>query len=635
MHNLGDQWYSEVEQAVEYVSLIDADDNLLYVNHLNDSLESIAGRPVYEFVEALFHDRLREAVAAARESGIPQHFASYATNAEGERSFYSNWVIALMAQPLAGVVAFIATDVTQQARVEDELQLSESMLKSLVDNSPDTIFVVDQDLKLVFASKLEYGFDSEQVLGLSADLFIAEEDRPIAIAEFERVLKEGIVGAYETVIDTPEGPRRFSARLAPIRNRDSIDRVMIVVTDVTDRHEAALAEARLREQLQHAQKMEAIGQLTGGVAHDFNNILLTISGNLELAQLRLDDRAASDEFIEDALRGVQRARELIQRLQAFSRRQPLTPEVVEIAALLDSMHTLLQRTLGENIEVFIDTAAGSGHASRVDRAQLENAVLNLALNARDAMQGGGKLTVAARWLPSSEVESLDAPHGCIRLCVCDTGSGMSAEIVAQAVDPFFTTKKAGHGSGLGLSMVYGFVQQSGGAFRILSEPGEGTTVEIDLPCVRGEAEPLDEGGLDQAAPGGGGELILVVEDDASVRALTAKVLEGLGYRVLTAEDGRSGLALLKERDDLDLLITDVVMPGGMDGFELADQSSLLRPELPVMLFSGHPLDKGDSGERERWLDQLLQKPYRSDELARFVARVLDAGSGSRERRAER
>jgi CheY-like chemotaxis protein len=184
-------------------------------------------------------------------------------------------------------------------------------------------------------------------------------------------------------------------------------------------------------------------------------------------------------------------------------------------------------------------------------------------------------------------------------------------------------------------MVYGFVQQSGGGFRILSEPGEGTTVEIDLPCVRGEAEPLDEGGLDQAAPGGGGELILVVEDDASVRALTAKVLEGLGYRVLTAEDGPSGLALLKARDDLDLLITDVVMAGGMDGFELADQSSLLRPGLPVMLVSGHPLDTGESGERERWLDLLLQKPYRSDELARFVARVLDAGSGSRERRAER
>ena len=629
MQDLDPQWYEEVEQVVEYVSLIDGDDNLLYVNHMSEALETISGHSVYEFVDAPFHDRLREAVTATRQTGIPQHFSSYANNTAGERSFYSNWVIALAAPGMTGVVAFIATDVTQQTRVEEELHISESTLKSLVDNSPDTIFVVDRERTLIYASKLEYGFDSEQVLGLSADLFVADEDLPIAIAEFERVLEQGVVSSYETSIETPDGRRRFSARMAPIRNRGVIDRVMLVVTDVTERHRAELEQEKLREQLQHAQKMEAIGQLTGGVAHDFNNILLTISGNLELGRMRLNDPAAIDNYIEDALRGVQRARDLIKRLQAFSRRQPLTPEVLDVIALVDSMRTLLQRTLGENIDVHFDTDAGGSHACRLERAQLENAILNLALNARDAMPGGGTLSVATRWLPNEAVEELDAAHGCIRLSVRDSGSGMTEETIAHAVEPFFTTKKAGQGSGLGLSMVYGFVQQSGGDFRIQSEPGLGTTVEIDLPCVESGTRPVKEETSDEAAPRGNGELILLVEDEASVRDLTAKVLEEWGYRVLVAEDGQQGLEVLKARDDLNLLLTDVVMPGGIDGFELADQSRLLRPELPVMLVSGHPLDTRVSGEQEQWLQVLLQKPYRSHELARFVARVLEAGVGVR------
>ena len=622
LQQLDPRWFQEVEQAVEYVSLIDADDNLIYVNHMSGSLEQIAGQPVYNFVDEPFHERLREAVAATRATGVPQHYASYAVNTQGERAFYSNWVIALSTPSVSGMVAFIATDVTQQTRVEEELELSESTLESLIDNSPDTIFVVDRSRTLVFASKLEYGFDSAQVLGLSADLFVAEEDRPVAIAEFERVLEEGAPGSYETTIETPDGPRRFSARLAPIRNRGAIDRVMIVATDVTERYEAEQAQTRLREQLQQAQKMEAIGQLTGGVAHDFNNILLTISGNLELARIRLTEPNASDGYIGDALEGVQRARELIQRLLAFSRRQPLTPEVIDVGVLVESMQTLLQRTLGENICVSIDATESSGRVCRVDRAQLENAILNLALNARDAMPDGGELTVSATWLPAAPSSEFATPHGCLRLSVRDNGTGMDEAVLAQAMDPFFTTKKARNGSGLGLSMVYGFVQQSGGALRIHSESGRGTTVEIDLPCIEGSARPPREEPDNEVAPRGNGELVLVVEDEGSVRELTATVLQELGYRVITAEDGQRALALLQARNDINLLISDVVMPGGINGFELAEQSNALKPDLPVMLVSGHPLDARVSGERERWLEHLLQKPYRSDELARFVAHML-------------
>lgn len=616
------RWFKDVEKAVEYVSLIDAEDNLLYVNQLAASPETIAGQSVFDFVDHESHQSLRDSVDAARETGIPQHFNSYAVNTKGERSLYSNWVIVLQGESLENIIAFIATDVTELTRVEEELQISESTLRSLVENSPDTIFVVDRNRTLIFASKLEYGFDSSLVLGLSADLFVAEEDRPAAIEAFEHVLETGSVASYETTIVTPQGPRRFSARMAPINNHGGVDRVMLVATDITERHQAEVTQAYLQEQLQQAQKMEAIGQLTGGIAHDFNNIMLTISGNLELAQLNYDKPEQISSFIEDAHEGVRRARELTQRLLAFSRKQPLSPEAMEISALVNGMYTILCRTLGENTVVRMDTSSASGHASRADRVQLENAILNLALNARDAMPQGGELTVAAAWVPGQEAIGLDAPLGCIRLSVIDNGIGMDEETVAHAIDPFFTTKEVGEGTGLGLSMVYGFVQQSGGELRINSEPAVGTTVEIDLPCVDISLIRTRDFDDDGDVPHGGGELILLVEDDLQVRELTARVLKELGYNTLMAENGQSALEFLRVRDDIEMVITDVVMPGAVDGFELADRCRTLKPGLPIMLVSGHPLDKRVSGPRERWWDALLQKPYRTDELARFVARML-------------
>ena len=616
------KWLEDIQKAVEYVSLIDSNDLLLFVNHLQPSSESIVGRSVYDFVEPAFHELLRDSVVSARATGIPQHFNSYAVNADGERSFYSNWVISLNAKEMDGIVAFIATDITQQFRVEEKLQLSETTLKSVVENSPDTIFVVDRNRILLFASKLEYGFDSSQVLGLRADLFVPEDDLPAAIAAFEEVLESGKVTTYDATIMTPLGPRRFSVRLAPIMNRTVIDRVMLVATHVTESHEAELAQSPLREQLHHAQKMEAIGQLTGGVAHDFNNILLTISGNLELAQADSVNSDRSSVFIQDALDGVRRARDLIQRLLAFSRRQPLSPVAMDIGALVESIHTLLQRTLGENIRVRMDTSSARGRVSRVDRAQLENAILNLALNGRDAMPKGGVLVVSATWINEPDIPEKNAPFGYVRLSVTDTGIGMDEATVAQAIDPFFTTKQVGTGSGLGLSMVYGFVQQSGGFFRISSEQGSGTTVEIDLPCVDEPALPLADIDDGWSAPRGNGELILLVEDEPGVREVMATILERLGYRTLRAESGDAAMTLLGTRNDIELLITDVVMPGVIDGFELANRSRELNPELPIMLVSGHPLDTRVTRDTDQWLDVLLQKPYRTDELARFIRRVL-------------
>ena len=623
------QWLADIEGAVEYVSLIDANDKILYVNHANSLPDTISGKSVYEFVEPAYHDLLRHAVAAARENGTPQHYNSYAQNAQGTRSHYSNWVVAMNTPALQDMVAFIATDVTELSRVEEKLQMSDSTLRSLITNSPDTIFIVDRNLTLLYASRFEHGFDSSLVIGLSADLFIPKEEMPIALAAFDKALNSRTVAHYETTIETPTGPRRFSARLAPIENQDQIERVMIVVTDVTEKHAAETEQHRLQEQLLQSQKMEAIGQLTGGISHDFNNLLLTIGGNLELAQSCLNDPAQAELYLKDALAGVQRGRDLNQRLLAFSRRQPLSPEALDVGALAKGMDSLLRRTLGENIRVLIDVLPSQGHVCRIDRAQLENAVLNLALNARDAMPNGGELKIRTKWLPPQETTSQD-PLGITRLTIQDNGTGMSEDTLAQSTEPFFTTKPVGKGSGLGLSMVYGFVKQSGGELRIRSELDKGTTVEIDLPCVEG----ADQSGAKTedafAIPQGNGELILLVEDDHNVRELTVKLLESLGYEALTAEDGTAALAILKKRNDIQLLITDVMMPGAMNGYDLANACSELKPELPVMLVSGHPLEHSTSTQHDRWMSSLLQKPYQTAELAKFVSNKLSDARSKRQ-----
>ncbi len=274
----------------------------------------------------------------------------------------------------------------------------------------------------------------------------------------------------------------------------------------------------------------------------------------------------------------------------------------------------------------MDVLASQGHVCRIDRTQLENALLNLALNARDAMPNGGELAIRTQWLPEQETASKDK-LGVTRLTIQDNGTGMSEATLAQSTEPFFTTKPVGKGSGLGLSMVYGFVKQSGGELRIRSELGKGTTVEIDLPCVEGSDQSGAKTADTFAVPQGNGELILLVEDDQNVRELTVKLLESLGYKALTAADGTAALAILKKRNDIQLLITDVMMPGAMNGYDLANACSELKPELPIMLVSGHPLEHSTSKQHDRWMGSLLQKPFRTEELAAFVSdKLSDAGS---------
>ena len=337
---------------------------------------------------------------------------------------------------------------------------------------------------------------------------------------------------------------------------------------------------RAEEALRQAQKMEAVGQLTGGLAHDFNNLLAGISGSLELMQTRMQQGRLTDvdRYMTAAQGAAKRAAALTHRLLAFSRRQTLDPKPTNVNRLATGMQELIQRTVGPNITVEVVGASGLWPAL-VDPSQLENALLNLCINARDAMPDGGRITIetANKWLDERAAIKQDIPEGqYLSLCVTDTGVGMPPEVIARAFEPFFTTKPIGEGTGLGLSMIYGFAQQSGGQVRIYSEIGQGTTVCIYLPRHYGEVEDDDGRDEAEALPRlAQGETVLIVDDEPTVRMLVADILEDLGYTSIEAGDSAAGLKVLQSDVRIDLLVTDVGLPGGMNGRQMADAARVM------------------------------------------------------------
>ena len=395
---------------------------------------------------------------------------------------------------------------------------------------------------------------------------------------------------------------------------------------------AAEERERVEEALRQAQKMETIGQLTGGVAHDFNNLLTIIMGNLESLQRQLDAQGGSDlrlkRSADNAFRGAQRAAALTQRLLAFARRQPLEPRRIDVNQLVGAMTDLLRRTLGEGVAV--DTAQAHGlwpvHA---DPNQLESAILNLAVNARDAMPDGGRLTIETGNVHLEDAHAAQQagvePGQYVVLSVTDSGQGMSREVIAQAFEPFFTTKDIGHGTGLGLSQVYGFVKQSGGHVKIYSEPGQGATVRIYLPRLLAADVAIEEAREPLApAQDGEGVPVLVVEDDDDVRAYSTSVLRELGYSVVEAASGQAALAVLDSRPDVRLLFSDVGLPGGLNGRQLADLARQRRPDLRVLFTTGYARNAIVHDGRLDPGVQLITKPFTYADLAAKLREVLDA-----------
>lgn len=393
---------------------------------------------------------------------------------------------------------------------------------------------------------------------------------------------------------------------------------------VTERT-AELADAH--EALRQAQKMEAVGQLTGGIAHDFNNLLAGIIGGLEIIERRLGDGRTDglERFIKGAQTSAQRAAALTQRLLAFSRRQTLDPKPTDVNRLVFGMEELIRRTVGPSIMVEV-VGAGGLWPAKVDCAQLESALLNLAINARDAMPDGGRLTIetANKWLDDRAGRDRDlTPGQYLSICVTDTGTGIASDIVDRIFDPFFTTKPIGQGTGLGLSMIHGFVRQSGGQVRVYSEPAHGTTMCIYLPRYVGDLVGDDDSVDEAIASPGTGETVLVIDDEATVRMLIVEVLLEAGYTALEADDGPTGLKILQSDARLDLLITDVGLPGGMNGRQVADAARQLRPDLKVLFVTGYAENAAvGNGLLDHGME-VITKPFVMTQLAHKISEMLE------------
>ncbi|WP_366657403.1 PAS domain S-box protein [Fodinicurvata sp. EGI_FJ10296] len=536
-------------------------------------------------------------------------------------------LFAVFREPIAQPDLVASTMRIFAARAAAELERREADARireqaSLLDKAQDAIVVRDLDRVVTYWNKGAerlYGIDRQAALGQPFDGLVGgveamlEQSTAALLADGEwrgTFVLDGGPGGHDRVVE---------GHASLVRDGDGEpESILLISTDVTDRH-------AMEEQLRQSQRLEAVGQLTGGVAHDFNNLLTVILGNIEI----LADRATEDARlwrVVDATRSAaERGAALTQRLLAFSRRQALEPAIIDVNALLSGMETLLGRTLSEDIAIDFRFARDIGRAL-IDEARLEAAVLNLCLNARDAMPGGGHLIIETRDAELDEAYAsrhgdIDAGHY-VAVSVSDTGVGIPDAVLEKVFDPFFTTKEVGRGSGLGLSMVYGFVKQSRGHIRVYSEVGQGTTVTLYLPraddCV--SAEPAS--GVAAEEKPGGSETVLLVEDDDLVRDHVHIQLESLGYRVVAAPSGPAALDILNGDAPVDLLFTDVVMPGGMNGPELAKRAAVLRPELKVLYTSGYT-DTAMSlnGSLEPGVE-LLHKPYRRAELARRLRTAL-------------
>ncbi|WP_375428535.1 PAS domain S-box protein [uncultured Sphingomonas sp.] len=538
---------------------------------------------------------------------------------------------------VGGIVAIVDIDderraqealVRLNAELEDRVASAVADLDRVWRNARDMFVVIDGDgvfLRVNPAATAILGWREDELVGRPCFDFVVPEAAPSTHAALDHA-RDDVLPVFENSYRTKDGgERRISWVAAP-----EGDNIYAYGRDVTAEREREEELEGAREALRQSQKMETVGQLTGGVAHDFNNLLQIVTGNLETLQRGLpDDQPRLRRAAENAQAGAKRAAILTQRLLAFSRRQPLDPKPIDANRMVGDMSELLHRTLGETIR--LETVLASGlWPAEVDPNQLENALLNLAVNARDAMEGGGRLTIEtanahldrAYTVGKAEVR----PGQYVVIAVSDTGAGMDAVTAGRVFEPFFTTKEVGRGTGLGLSMVYGFVKQSGGHVAIYSEVGQGTTVKLYLPRLVGDAAQEAETVEPIVLEGASEEVVLVCEDDDDVRAYSVDSLRELGYRVLEAHDGPSALRLLTQGGRVDLLFSDVVLPGGLTGADLAAEARVMLPALPVLFTTGYARDAIVHHGRLDAGVELLTKPFTYADLAARVRDVIDAGT---------
>ncbi|KQY12140.1 histidine kinase [Rhizobium sp. Root73] len=582
------------------------------------------GAIVHDLLSTEFPEPIENIRRKLRETGIWSGELKHRHKDGHSLYIAARFVCVVMEDTGTLVVLQTNNDITALKQVQGDLAQREAHLASILATIPEAMIVIDKRGSITaFSAAAErlFGYRAAELQGVNVKQLMPQPYRGAHdgyLSHYRETGERRIIGYGRVVTGLRKDGAVFPMELSVGEAVSHGERVFTgFIRDLTNRH-------RMEEELRQAQKMEAVGQLTGGLAHDFNNLLTVIGGNLEMLEAKLSDPKLINLAREAQLAADDGAK-ITGQLLAFGRRQALNPKPEDIGRLIDGFSDLLRRTLGERVELH-STVAGAANLALVDASQLQNAILNLALNGRDAMPDGGRLTIEV-----SRV-TLDVDYAAmypevrtgeyVLIAVSDTGIGMTDDVKRRAFEPFFTTKAVGAGTGLGLSMVYGFAHQSGGHVQLYSEAAQGTSVRIFLPVQQGVIVPAGPPGTDDVALPTGEELVLVVEDDPRVRRVAVSRLKGLGYLVLEAENGTDALALFEQIPDIALVFTDIIMPGSLTGDQLAQAVKERRPDVAVLLTSGYAspeITGGNLLKNASW----LKKPYTTRELAVRLRQLLD------------
>ena len=616
-----------VERAADGIFIATDEGRFVEVNPSGHRLlgyepRELVGRTIADVLPLREHARLIEVLAVVRSGRVMKEEWTFL------RKDGSEVEAEVSSQRLGhGLLMAFVRDLDERRSHEIKIRRSEAQLRSILLTAPDIILRVDRAGTISFVNRTQTPQRPEDVIGSCAFDYVPPDMRPRVVAAVEKVFSTGELDEYESrSAPGPDLAREWwSVRVGPLIEGGEVVAATLCATNITQRKQSEEIEARLQEQLRQLQKVESIGRLAGGVAHDFNNLLTSMLGFIDLARRAQPSGSPAIELLEGATEAARRGGRLTQQLLASARKQIVHPTVVRINQIIEEMTPMIRSLVGENLEVRLALAPTPDDKVKVDVGSLEQVIMNLVVNARDAVAGNGRITLetgVVRLDAATARDHATTPGEHVFFAITDTGSGMSEQVAARAFEPFFTTKPVGKGTGLGLAMCEGIVRQAGGHITLDSEPGRGSTFRVFLPRAAAElSAPITRAPTD--SPARGRETLLLVEDEPLILRMAKRVLSELGYTVLTAADGLEALEVFgRQAGDVQLLITDVVMPK-MSGRELAARVTALRPDIRVLYSSGYAADAiGDDGVISDGIN-FLAKPYEPSRLADAVRDALD------------
>lgn len=594
------------------IMVLDIEGHIQYINHTVPGItpDEILGLRVPDIVEEEYKAGIVSALERCAQSGKPDRYETSYTSPSGDTSWWDCGVGPVFQGQKVTSFVVVSTNITEQRRKQQEQQRFFNL-------SVDLMCIADVEGNYQWVNQAFYttlGYNETELLNRHYLEFVHPDDIDITVQQFERILEGEVIRDFDNRYRAAGGNYRLFSWRAHADHKNNV--MYAVARDITE-------TKHLEEQLQQSRRLEALGQLAGGIAHDFNNLLGVIQGNVELALL---SPKLTESSLNNALAGTSRAASLTKQLLVFSRHQNLSPEVINLTSLLDNLIGLLQQLLPENISITLEHEESS-LCVFADKTQLEQVIINLCLNARDSMAGGGKLDLSVEKASGPEVISNQTsapPAGYLKLTVSDTGCGMTPDVQTHIFEPFYTTKEVGKGSGLGLATVYAIVKQHEGFLETESAPDVGSTFRVYLPRTTKALADTTEPTKTEAAVKGGEETILVAEDDPMVRTTVTLILNQAGYRVLTANDGLDAVRLFQENtDEISLVLLDVVMPN-LGGLDAAEQIRLTNPNVNILFTSGYLQNHQGSKQLEN--EKFITKPYRIEKLLSYIRDTIDSNA---------